>query len=249
MERRFRLAFLASTVLYPQDWVGGGLGGLTVPRPVAGPIDFSNDRAFFVLATVILTIVSFATVFLRRGTIGRSLAALRGSEVAGVATGINPVRAKITVFALSAFVAGLGGGLLASFQTFASTGDEGGSPFSPFFGIVWVVVVVTLGARSVQAAITGGISFVIFPVILEEIGAPPELFLIFFGLGALTFARHPEGIIEAQTRWFMGRLLPSALKAPEHTSVETEQPAAIGAGSVEADPDADPDPDPSEARP
>ena len=39
-----------------------------------------------------------------------------------------------------------------------------------------------------------------FPELLKELGISPECQFILFGLGALTYAKHPEGILEAQKR-------------------------------------------------
>src|SRR5690606_31050777 len=74
---------------------GGGtslLQGTRVPRPVIGPWDLADDRAFRVLAVVVLVLAGVAVVLVREGTTGRTLRALRGSEVAARSIGISPVR-------------------------------------------------------------------------------------------------------------------------------------------------------------
>ena len=98
-------------VIVPQKWAGGQ--NLQIPRPVIGPIDFSSDRASLPAAWPFLGLVSGAVLLVKRGTTGRYLDALRGSEVAAVSIGIDPVGRGSTAFALSAGIAGLGGGLLA----------------------------------------------------------------------------------------------------------------------------------------
>ena len=79
-------AFFFDAVVVKFSWVGGGstalLTGTRVPRPLLGPIDFASDRAFLVLAVIVLAAVSVVVIQLREGTLGRTLAALRGSEVA-----------------------------------------------------------------------------------------------------------------------------------------------------------------------
>ena len=81
-----------------------------------------------------------------------------------------------------------------------------------FYGLVWVVLVVTLGARSLQAAITAGLSFVLFAPLLDQFtpltqSTTQAVAFILFGLGALTYAKHPEGIIEAQTKRSLERTM------------------------------------------
>ncbi len=46
-------------------------------------------------------------------TTGRTLRAVRGSEVAAQSIGISPARARIIAFAVSAFIAALGGAMVA----------------------------------------------------------------------------------------------------------------------------------------
>jgi branched-subunit amino acid ABC-type transport system permease component len=189
-------AIMFENILVPQDWVSGGIRSLRVPRPTIGPIDFEDQRAFLLLCIVCLAIVSVLVVLIRSGTTGRFLDALRGSETAALSIGINPVRSTFLVFAISAGLAGFGGGLLATQQKLVNYQSN----YYFFFGLVWVVLVVTMGARSVQAAITAGFAFVLMPELFDAIGVSPEIAIVLFGLGALTYARHPEGIVEAQTR-------------------------------------------------
>jgi branched-subunit amino acid ABC-type transport system permease component len=189
-------AIMFENILVPQAWVSGGIRSLRVPRPIVGPVDFEDQRAFLLLVIGCLVLTSLLVVLVRAGTTGRFLDALRGSETAALSIGINPVRSTFLVFALSAGIAGFGGGLLATQQKLVNYPSN----YYFFFGLVWVVLVVTMGARSVQAAITAGFAFILMPELLDTLGVSPEIAIVLFGLGALTYARHPEGIIEAQTR-------------------------------------------------
>jgi branched-chain amino acid transport system permease protein len=199
-------ALMFEYVLRPLDWVSGGLRPPRVPRPSIGTIDFSDDKAFFVLASVILAIVATVVLLVKRGTTGRFLDAVRGSEVAAASVGVNPFFMKVVAFSLSAAIAGLGGALLASFEGTVNYDAR----FNYFLGLVWLVLVVTLGSRSIQAAITAGVMFMVFPQLLHLTGLSQgdasAIAYILFGLGALTYARHPEGIVEAQTRAAVHRL-------------------------------------------
>ena len=203
-------ALFFERVLVKEEWVGGGATLMDVPRPTIGPWDFADDRAFFVLCTVILTVVGFLVILVRGGTTGRYLDALRGSEVAAASVGINPARLRITAFALSAAIAGVGGGLVAMFsERFGQANYD--SRFSVFFGLVWIVIVVSIGSRTVEGAIQAGAGFILFPlVILQRFlpwllnlvlpwhvsSLPTGLTYILFGLGAITYAKHPEGSVE-----------------------------------------------------
>jgi len=194
-------ALFVERVMLKFEWFGGGARSMEVPRPTIGPWDFADNRAFFVLCVVVLALTGFAVILLRNGTTGRYLDALRGSETAAAAMGVNPARARITAFAVSAALAGLAGGLLA--MESGRIGEQAAQGiFNTFLGLVWIVLVVTLGARTVEGAIQGAFGFVIFPelVLKRWLEIAPTWHYVFFGLVAITFAKHPEGILEHNKR-------------------------------------------------
>ncbi|MCU1426648.1 MAG: inner-rane translocator [Actinomycetia bacterium] len=201
-------ALFFENVMVKFSWVSGGRVPPTVPRPVIGSINFNSDKNFFLLSVVVLAIVSVVVIFVRSGTTGRYLDALRSSEVAASSIGINPARARITAFALSAGIAGLGGGLLAIQEKFANYQAD----FSVVFGLFWVVLVVSIGARTVEGAIQGGFGLKIFPelILLRLLHVSSTWQFIVFGLGAIAYAKNPEGTLEAGKRKslnFIQRLL------------------------------------------
>jgi branched-subunit amino acid ABC-type transport system permease component len=201
-------ALYADQSLFQYSWTGGGLSGVTVPRPKIGTIDFASDRAFVMLVFLALAIVMVLVVLVQRGTVGRYLAALRGSPTAAASIGISPRRARLTVFALSSGVAGFGGALYGSFLN-TSVGDQN---FFWVYSLVFAVVVITTGSRTVEGAVQAGMAFAIF-LTITVLYLPQRLAgiePILFAFGAMTYAAHPEGIVEYQkSRWLarVGRLL------------------------------------------
>lgn len=228
-------ALMFEYVLRPLDWIGGGTRPPRVPKPLLFGIDFSDNKNFFLLALALLAIVALFVLVLKRGSTGRFLDALRGSETAASAIGINPFAAKVVAFSVSAGIAGFGGALLASFN--GRVDYEANTTY--FMGLVWVVLVVTLGARSIQAAITAGLSFVLFAPLIDLLtpldqSTTQAVAFILFGLGALTYAKHPEGIVEAQTRRSLDRTMRwiDRRRGRSATTPEQEREArvAVGAG-------------------
>src|SRR5690606_36886040 len=102
-------ALMFETVLRPLEWVSGGQRPPRVPRPTIGGIDFSDNKNFFLLALVLLALVTLFVLVLKRDSTGRFLDALRGSETAAASIGINPFAAKVVAFSVSAGIAGFGG--------------------------------------------------------------------------------------------------------------------------------------------
>jgi branched-subunit amino acid ABC-type transport system permease component len=232
-------AFFFDSVMVKLSWVGGSSTEATgVPRPVIGPWDFGSDKAFLALAVVILVVAAVAVTQLSAGTFGQQLRALSGSEVAAQSIGISPARARIAAFAVSAFIAGLGGALLAIHQESVNYTTN----FAPFATLFWLVLVVTIGTRSVSGAVGAAMVFSIFDTLILKgtflgwiLRSPeriPDLFpvspkwrFILFGLGTIAFARHPEGPIEAQRRKrAAARAERAAAEAPVPAAEEPSEP-------------------------
>ncbi|MHB8438901.1 MAG: ABC transporter permease [Acidimicrobiales bacterium] len=194
-------ALFADQFLFEYSWSGGGLSGVAVPRPRIGPFDFGDDRTFLLLALVVLSAVAGLVVLVQRGTTGRFLAATRGSTVGAASIGISLTRARVTVFCMSAGVAGLGGALYGSlYHTVAA------SNFTYVYSLAFVVVVITTGTRTVEGAMQAGMAYAViataltyFPLRLA--GIEP----ILFAVGAMTYAAHPEGIVEYQKSKWLAR--------------------------------------------
>ncbi|HEY8525721.1 MAG TPA: hypothetical protein VIL48_12185 [Acidimicrobiales bacterium] len=108
------LAFALATtryVLNPQffDWVPAEPFD---PRPLLGQWDVESPTALYYLALGTFAAVLGGVVGIRRGRTGRVLLALRENERAASAYGVSVVRAKLTAFALSGFLASVAGALL-----------------------------------------------------------------------------------------------------------------------------------------
>ena len=216
-------AYFFDAVLVKLPWIGGGdtslLQGTRVPRPTIGGWDLGDDKQFLVLALIVLVLVSLAVIQLREGTVGRTLRALRGSEVAAQSIGISPAKARVIAFAVSAFIAGLGGAMLSMHQENVNYTSN----FAPFAALFWLVLVVSLGARTVEGAVQAGGAFSLFDAVVlkgELFGwlfrsseRIPGIFpisakwrFILFGLGTIQFARHPEGLVEHGKRQAHARI-------------------------------------------
>lgn len=194
------LALAADAVLFKLDGFTGGSDGLFFPDAKVFGITLDTDRKFFLFAFAVFGVVGTLVVLLRKGTTGRQFAAIRGSEVAAPSIGINPTAARIKLFALSAGIAGLGGGLFAAFlgSQFGVL-NESIDRFNVFFGLILIVLLVSVSSRTVDGAVIAGLSFVLFPLLLhDELKFPAQLSIIGFAFGAITYARHPEGIAEFQ---------------------------------------------------
>jgi branched-chain amino acid transport system permease protein len=117
--------------------------GLTVPSP-----DTFLPMPVLVLIAVILTVI--AASFIDNSRFGRALKAIRDDEIAAEATGINIARFKAQSFAVSAFMAGVGGCLYAHFIGYINPSDFG---FLKSIDMLSMVVLGGLG--SIPGAVLG----------------------------------------------------------------------------------------------
>jgi len=234
-------AFFFDAVMVKFSWVGGNANEPTiVPRPVVGPWDFTNDKAFLALAVAFFVVVSLAVAQLTAGTTGQKLRALHGSEVAAQSIGISPARMRMAAFAMSAFVAGLGGALLAIHQENVNYANN----FSPFGALFWLVLVMAIGARSVRGAATAGVAFALFDTLILRgtifgwiLRSPdripgffpvsPKWRFVLFGLGTIQFARHPEGAVEAQRRKKLAARAQRELAVEESAALDERRPEIV----------------------
>jgi branched-chain amino acid transport system permease protein len=92
--------------------------GLTVPTPQT-----SLPMPVIVLLVAILT--GIASAFIQNSRFGRALKAIRDDEIAAESMGINIARYKVQSFAVSAFMAGVGGCLYAHFLGYINPSDFG----------------------------------------------------------------------------------------------------------------------------
>ena len=201
-------ALVFDQVIQSSQTLGGGSGGLGPMNNVDWGSPFGllnpNGHALFVATFLVLVLVVLAILMIRRGTVGRLLGAMRGSETAAAGIGINLTWQRILIFALSGAVAGIGGTLLVVQQGVANP-----QQFNYELSLAFVVIVVTTGVTTVEGAIQGAFGYV---VIQKLLGYAParfaDLTFVLFAFGALTYAQHPEGILEFQKRRSMQRFEP-----------------------------------------
>lgn len=171
-----------------QIFANRGLG-VEIERPSFA----TSDRAITYLAMGVFCLAALVIVNLRRSTTGLALNAVRWSEDGSKTLGLNVLQIKVLVSGLAAFVAGIGGALLAVANGVSLPGN-----YSTLEGLVWFAVVVTAGIRSNMAAFVAGITFTIWPAVMavytpRSFGQVP---IILFGVGAVYIAKNPDGWVD-----------------------------------------------------
>ena len=192
-------ALFFDNTVFTQNWFTGGQSGLSLKSSWAGLDLFNpNGHAFFILGIAVLTLCTLGVLQIRKGTVGRYLSAMRGSETAAAGLGINLTWQRVLIFALAGIVAGIGGTLLGIQQTALNVNQ-----YNYELSLAFVVIVVTTGVSTVEGAIQGGIGFVVTQQVLTYLPGRfggSSLVFVLFAFGALTYASHPEGLLEYQKR-------------------------------------------------
>jgi branched-chain amino acid transport system permease protein len=175
-------------------------GGAKVPNPKLGNWDLGlilGDKAsrpiFGILMVAVALVLAIGVANIRKSASGRRMLATRSNERAANAVGVNIARVKLEVFAASAFIAGVGGCLIA--YRFGSVSD---ASFGSVASLTALAVAYLGGITCVSGAVTSGITAsagVSFYLLSRVTGAFGQ-WEVFIGglLLILTAILNPEGI-------------------------------------------------------
>ena len=141
-----RLSHLPLEVLDLPQWHAA------IPALKIGPIDLSSSKTFLTASTCIFILIGIGLIALRRSNYGRRLTAMKDSPAAAATLGQNLIKLKLSVFMISAAIAGLGGVLLSS-----ATGSVSDTTFIIFISLALVMLTVVGGIGNVAGALMGGI--------------------------------------------------------------------------------------------
>ena len=184
---------------------GGGLAGSPVPEPKWFGLDLGPNAPFRGIdgnqpspvfgwvALICCVVLCVAVGYLRRGTLGQRMLAVRSNERAAAAAAINPRTVKLAAFGIAAFIAGVGG-VLYAYNFGSVSADRFGAvtalsliAFAYAGGITLISGAVFAGLLSAQALI---------PYALDKwFGLNGNWFLLAGGvLLIFTLLQNPEGI-------------------------------------------------------
>ncbi len=168
---------------------------------VTGP----NTEAWatYLFCLVFLTICALIARNLTRGTQGRTWMAIRDMDIAAEIIGVNPLKAKISAFAVSGFFVGVSGALFFSVYLGAvEVGEVFG--INKSFLVLFMIIIGGLG--SIFGSFAGAAFLVLLPVLLKNVlvgmlGWPTDLaahleFLIIGGLIITFLIAEPHGLAQ-----------------------------------------------------
>ena len=184
------MAFAQFTQWTMLNWeaVTFGAGGFKVPPPSFSWLGVSSSTGVYYLTLAITAGLVAAAWNTVRSRVGRAMIAVRDSEVAAEALGVDLARTKTLAFAMSAFYAGTAGGLYSATLNFVA--PEG---FDLFQMVVHFSMVVVGGLGSVWGAVLGAGLLVGVQEALRTFKSAQEIAFGLVLMIAIIFL--PEGLI------------------------------------------------------
>src|SRR5919205_1043969 len=180
------LAGAITVVLTATNFPNGGHGFLGHTESSFGstavrrPAIAESDPGYFRYTVVVAALMFLLALWHIRSKPGRAWAAIRQSEPAALAAGVNITLYKLWALALASFMTGVAGGLLGP-----SVGKLYTFQFPTRDSIILLAVVLMGGIYSLWGAIVAGILMKLLPAVLDNWGVSADWLTILFGVGVL----------------------------------------------------------------
>lgn len=154
-------AFIIDEVLVRwESLTKGNLGYYLSPAHI-GPLVFDTEKSFYYLALVVLILALLAARNILRAPLGRAMIAIRDSEIASEAIGINLAKFKTMAFAVSAFFTGIAGCLYAHKVLFINP-----ESYTIILSVELLAMVIIGGLGSLHGAVFGAAFFIVLPQLI-----------------------------------------------------------------------------------
>ena len=183
-----------ATVNFPNG--GGGFTGYNGQQshipPIRRPSFAGTDAAYYRFAVVVAVIMFILVYAHLRTRPGRAWAAIRQSEPAALAAGINITFYKLWAWGLAAFITGVAGGVLAGRDVYLYSIN-----FTTQDSIILLAVALMGGVYSLWGAVIAALLMQLLPAFLQNLGLSYAWLYILFGIGVLqVLTTAPAGLVD-----------------------------------------------------
>ncbi len=185
----------------------GGHMGISSPKAVIGGFVFEEGPRLYGLIIVVTILMTIGALKLLKTRPGRAFVAIRDSEIAAEAMGINLLWYKTLAFAVSAFYTGVAGGL----YSFA-LGHVSAGAFNLILSITFLAMVIVGGVGSVMGAILGATLVTWLQFQLVTIQEAPVIGEVLLKISNMFFT--PQGLPNIQSIVVGGILIAIAIFEP-----------------------------------
>ncbi len=190
----FGFSELVVLVIRNELWLTRGPMGLPgISPPSIFGHTFMYDWEYFYLALFMLMIVIVVVSRLQDSRIGRAWFAIREDDIAAQCSGVNLIKYKVTAFAISAAIGGMGGAFYAKWFRFIHP-----DMFKFWESILILCLVVLGGLGSITGTMLGALVLIPLSEILRMV-LPQSMFnarYMIYGLVLVMMMRwRPDGLI------------------------------------------------------
>lgn len=219
-------------------------GVLNIPPPMVLGHAIRGEVLWFYFALAVTLVLVGLKWRIAHSRYGEAFAAIKQSEIAAEAMGVDTVRLKIFALVMSAVYSAVAGGVYASLSTFISP---------EFFSIDILISTLAMlligGAGTVLGPVIGGVFLTFLPELLRDI---QQYYMIAYGVGIVGLIVFlPYGIVglldrllrqPRATGWFGRRAVPQPTLSPSprdryaKQSVQTRTGQNSGSESQEESP-------------
>ncbi|WP_082562750.1 MULTISPECIES: branched-chain amino acid ABC transporter permease [unclassified Rhizobium] len=179
---------IGTIFFFEWDWLTGGtlgIGGLP-PLSVLG-FEFNSPARFYYLVWAVVIILLVLSSNLVSGRPGLAMRALRDSAPAAEVMAVNIHAIRTKIFALSAGLGALAGSLFAHYSTYVSV-----ESFTVQRSIVFLLIPVIAGARSIWGTVAGALFVTFVPELLSGFGDAHQM--LFGIMLVLVVTLMPDGL-------------------------------------------------------
>jgi len=166
--------------------VTNGSNGFRISPATLFGYELVSDLKAYPFVVLIAALLLWATIALSRSQLGSAFRAVRESDVAAQAMGVNVNAIKRTAFTLSAAYAGIAGGMYTTFASFIHPESLG------FQTTILILTMVVGGIGSVRGAIAGALAFGLISELLRQALSFQEIIYGVILMGFMMFA--PKGL-------------------------------------------------------
>jgi branched-chain amino acid transport system permease protein len=175
-------------ILNWKEVTNGTNGVNNIPAPTIAGWAFDSRFSYYYLVLFFIILTMIVTISLRRSKYGRSMLALKVGELAATVMGVNPAVNKLINFGMSAFFAGLAGGLYASYINSISP-----EVFSVDLSVDVLTMLLVGGSGTIAGPVVGSV-FLVF--LKEWLRFIKEYYMVIYGAGiVLVMIFMPFGLV------------------------------------------------------
>lgn len=183
---------MAVTQIISHSNFTGGHMGLEAPRMAIGSFVADTGLEQYAVIMAGTVILAVAAINLMKTRVGRAFVAIRDSEIAAEAMGINVSWFKTLSFAVSAFYTGIGGAFMAFALEHVSAGT-----FNLILSVTFLAMIIVGGLGSVMGSILGAALLTYLQIKLQVVQEAPVIGPFLLEVSRRYFT--PEGLPNIQS--------------------------------------------------